>query len=136
MDLYRAHEASAKEQIQRCSTVHNNLVVLDLREEETIYATNRFMIYALFPQCNISMHAMWGLKKQNTVFAIGKSILDRGSNTNVGELYLSYNGGGHAAAGTCQVENHEAQAVLQELIASINADEKEAAASRSSQQSA
>lgn len=130
VELYHEHEAKAREQIQRCSTVHDNLVVLDLREEETIYATNRFMIYALFPQCNISIHQMWGLKKQNTVFAIGKSILDRGSSTNVGELCLSYNGGGHIAAGTCQVGNDEAQTVLRDLIARINADEKQAAASR------
>jgi len=136
VDLYREHEVRAREQIQRCSTVHDNLVVLDLREEETIYATNRFMIYALFPQCNISIHLMWGLKKQNTVFAIGKSILDRGSNTNVGELCLSYNGGGHTAAGTCQVGNDQAQGVLQALTARINADEKEAAASRQTVHSA
>ena len=136
VELYREHEAKAKAQIQRCSTVHDNLVVLDLREEETIYATNRFMIYALFPQCNISMHVMWGLKKQNTVFAIGKSILDRGSNTNVGELCLSYEGGGHTAAGTCQVDNGDAQSVLKELVAKINADEKEAAKYRKTADSA
>jgi len=136
VELYREHEAKAREQIQRCSTVHENLVVLDLREEETIYATNRFMIYALFPQCNISIHLMWGLKKQNTVFAIGKSILDRGSSTNVGELCLSYSGGGHIAAGTCQVGNDEAQRVLAELIAKINADEKQAITSRQTLHSA
>jgi len=125
VELYRDHEAKAREQIQRCSTVYENLVVLDLRDEETIYATNRFMIYALFPQCNISIHQMWGLKKQNTVFAIGKSILDRSCVTNVGELCLAYNGGGHHAAGTCQVDNDMADAVLHSLIARINQDEQE-----------
>ena len=93
--LYREHNRAAQEQIKRCATVRHNLVVLDLRNEETIYAVNRFVVYALFPQCNISIHVMWGLKQQNTVFAIGKSILDRSSNTNVGELCLSYGGGGH-----------------------------------------
>ena len=126
VELYRAHEAQARAQIERCSTEYDNLVVLDLRDEEVIFATNRFMIYALFPQCNISIHAMWGLKKQNTVFAIGKSILDRSSTTNVGELCLSYNGGGHSAAGTCQVNNDMAEAVLHELIARINADDEDA----------
>jgi len=130
VDLYGAHESQAREQIERCSTVHGNLVVLDLRNEETIFATNRFMIYALFPQCNISVHVMWGLKQQNTVFAIGKSILDRGCSTNVGELCLSYNGGGHSAAGTCQVDNDMARAVLAKLIAKINGDEAEVAAGR------
>ncbi len=126
IDLYRDHEPKAREQILRCSTVFDNLVVLDLRDEEVIYSTNRFLIYALFPQCNISIHAIWGLKKQNTVFAIGKSILDRSCTTNVGELCLAYNGGGHHAAGTCQVSNAMADAVLQELIAKINQDELEA----------
>ncbi len=122
VDLYREHEARAKEQIKRCATVHKNLVVLDLRNEEVIHPTNRFMIYALYPQCNISIHAMWGLKKQNTVFATGKSILDRSSKTNVGSLMLKYDGGGHDAAGTCQIDNDKADGVLQELIARINAD--------------
>jgi nanoRNase/pAp phosphatase (c-di-AMP/oligoRNAs hydrolase) len=122
VELYFEHEPKAKEQIQRCSTVHKNLVVLDLRGEETIWATNRFMIYALFPQTNISIHVMWGVQKQNTVFATGKSILDRGSKTDIGELMLSWGGGGHHAAGTCQVANDQAEATLQALIARINAD--------------
>ena len=121
-DLYFEHEERAKEQIKRCSTVYGNLVILDLREEETIYACNRFMIYALHPQCNISIHQMWGLKKQNTVFAIGRSILDRGSQTNVGALCLEYGGGGHEKAGTCQVPNDTAAQALQDIIKRINAD--------------
>ena len=122
VDLYFDHEARFRDQLQRCSTVHGKLVVLDLRNEETIFAGNRFMIYALYPQCNISIHVLWGLKKQNTVFATGKSILDRSSKTNVGEEMLEYDGGGHDAAGTCQVENDKADEVLQDLIRKINAD--------------
>ena len=121
-DLYFEHEEKFKAQIKRCATVHGNLVVLDLREEEIIYSGNRFVIYALFPQCNISIHIMWGLKKQNTVFATGKSIFDRSSKTNVGELMLKYNGGGHNAAGTCQVPHEQNEACLTELISAINAD--------------
>lgn len=122
VDIYFEHAEKFKDQLQRCGTVHKNLVVLDLRKEEVIYAGNRFMIYALYPQCNISIHVMWGLKQQNTVFATGKSILDRGSKTNVGELMLKYGGGGHQAAGTCQIDNDKADAVLGELIRQINAD--------------
>ena len=122
IDLYFDHTARARQQMARCATVHKNLVVLDLRNEETIFATNRFMIYALYPQCNISIHVLWGLQKQNTVFATGKSILDRSSKTNVGELMLEYGGGGHNAAGTCQVENEQAEEVLGALINQINSD--------------
>jgi len=122
VDLYMEHAEKAVAQIEACSEVHGNLVVLNLQDQETIWAANRFIIYAVFPQCNISIHRMWGLKQQNTVFAIGKSILDRSSKTNVGELCLSHGGGGHEAAGTCQVSNGMADIVLKALIDNINAD--------------
>jgi nanoRNase/pAp phosphatase (c-di-AMP/oligoRNAs hydrolase) len=96
-------------------------VVLDLRDEEVIHPTNRFMVYALHPECNISMHVLWGLKQQNTVFAVGKSIIDRSSRVNVGELMLEYGGGGHEAAGTCQIENDRAHEVRDDLIVRLNA---------------
>jgi nanoRNase/pAp phosphatase (c-di-AMP/oligoRNAs hydrolase) len=122
VELYWAHAEAARDQILRCATVHENVVVLDLRDEEIIHPTNRFTIYALFPQCNISVHVLWGLKKQNTVFAVGKSILDRSSRTDVGTLMLAYGGGGHEAAGTCQIENDRAAAAQQELVSRMVAD--------------
>ena len=122
VDLYMEHQEPSRQQIERCVVVEKNLGVLDLRGEETIYAGNRFMIYALLPEINISMHVMWGLNKLNTVFAVGKSVLDRTSKTNIGSLMLEYGGGGHEAAGTCQIENDEADAVLRELIDRITAD--------------
>jgi nanoRNase/pAp phosphatase (c-di-AMP/oligoRNAs hydrolase) len=121
VDLYREHEPKAKEQLQRCAAVRGKVVVLDLRKEETIWPTNRFMIYALYPQCTVSIHEMWGLKQQNTVLATGKSIIDRSSKANVGELMLGYGGGGHLAAGTCQVDNGKADAVLGEIVDKLNA---------------
>jgi nanoRNase/pAp phosphatase (c-di-AMP/oligoRNAs hydrolase) len=121
-DLYNEHQDKAKGQIKKCSTIYENLAVLDLREEEIIYAGNRFLIYALFPDINISMHAIWGLNRLNTVFAVGKSILNRSSNTNIGDLMLQYGGGGHLNAGTCQVDNDESERVEQELIDAIISD--------------
>jgi nanoRNase/pAp phosphatase (c-di-AMP/oligoRNAs hydrolase) len=121
-DLYFAQQERFEEQILRCTTVHDNLVVLDLRDEETIFAGNRFVIYALFPACNISIHRMWGVKKAVTVFAIGKSIVNRTAKTNIGELCLHYGGGGHANAGTCQIANDRADAVLAALVGRITAD--------------
>lgn len=122
VDLYFEHEEKCKEQILRCATVHKNLVILDLRNEETIFAGNRFLIYALFPETNISIHVLWGLKNQNTVFATGKSILNRSSKTNIGPLMLEFGGGGHENAGTCQVANEQAEQVLATLASRINQD--------------
>ncbi|MCC6524898.1 MAG: exopolyphosphatase [Polyangiaceae bacterium] len=122
VELYFEHHDKFKEQLRRCATVHDKLVVLDLRGEEVIWPGNRFMLYALYPACNISIHVLWGKQRQNTVFAVGKSILDRSSRTDVGELMLTFGGGGHIAAGTCQVDNDKAQATLDELIEIINED--------------
>jgi nanoRNase/pAp phosphatase (c-di-AMP/oligoRNAs hydrolase) len=111
-----------EQQLKSCSTVYDNLVLLDLRDQEVIYAGNRFMIYALFPECNVSIHQMWGFQKQNTVFAVGKSILNRSSNTNVGALCLEFGGGGHMAAGTCQVSDDTVEETKAKLIQRINSD--------------
>jgi nanoRNase/pAp phosphatase (c-di-AMP/oligoRNAs hydrolase) len=119
VELYREHAGAAAEQIRRCSTVHDRLVVLDLRDEEIIHPTNRFLIYALYPQCKVSIHVLWGLKQQNTVFAVGRSIIDRSSKVDIGALMLGYGGGGHEAAGTCQIANDRARDVLGELVHAI-----------------
>jgi nanoRNase/pAp phosphatase (c-di-AMP/oligoRNAs hydrolase) len=120
--LYREHAVAAQAQLLECSTVHDKLVVVDLRDEQVIHPTNRFMVYALHPRCNISIHVLWGLAQQNTVFAMGKSIVDRSSKTDVGALMLAYGGGGHEAAGTCQVANEDAERVLAELVERVNSD--------------
>lgn len=121
-DLYKSYEDKFRMQLEECSVMYNNLIVLDLREEEVIYPGNRFIMYAVNPEINISIHALNGFQNQNTVFAIGKSIVNRNSNTNIGELCLKYGGGGHHAAGTCQVANEDAERVLEELIEQINQD--------------
>ncbi len=122
VQIYFMHENDAKEQIERCATVYANLVVLNLVDEESIWPTNRFTIYAMYPDTNISIHVLRDKQNQNRVFAIGKSIIDRSSETDVGELCLEYGGGGHRAAGTCQVEIDQAGDVLTELINQITAD--------------
>lgn len=122
VDLYFKYEVEFKEQLQRCTTIHNNLLIIDYREEEIIYPGNRFLVYAMHPDTNISIHTVWGRDKQNVVYSTGKSIINKSSNTNVGELMLKYGGGGHHAAGGCQPSHEEAPQILEELIAQINAD--------------
>jgi len=121
-DLYKSYEDKFRMQLEDCSIMYNNLIVLDLRDEDVIYPGNRFIMYAVNPEINISIHVLNGFKNQNTVFAIGKSIVNRNSNTNIGELCLKYGGGGHHAAGTCQIDNEKAEEVLEELIEKINQD--------------
>ena len=123
VELYFSHESRAVDQLMAASTVHGNVVVVDLRHQDPIWATNRFMVYALFPQCNLSIHRIWGLQRQNTVFALGRSIFERTCTTDIGMLCLRYGGGGHAAAGTCQIEHSMADRVLDELVAAAHRDE-------------
>jgi nanoRNase/pAp phosphatase (c-di-AMP/oligoRNAs hydrolase) len=122
VQLFREQEPQFRDQLARCTTVRGNLAVVDLRGEDTIHAGNRFMVYALHPEVNISMHVMWGRQKQNVVFAVGKSIFNRTSRTDIGRLLLAYGGGGHPNAGTCQVAHHEADKVERALVAHITAD--------------
>lgn len=120
VDLFKSHQAKFKEQLERCAKVDGNVVIIDLRNEDTIWAGNRFMVYALFPQASVSVHVIWGKNKQNTVLAVGKSILNKTSKTEIGDLMLEYGGGGHSAAGTCQVENLKANEKLDEVVEKIN----------------
>lgn len=119
IELYKSHQENFKEQVERCSVVNQNVVVLDLRKEDTIWAGNRFMIYALFPNASVSIHILWGKNKQNTVLAVGKSILNKTSKTKIGDLMLEYGGGGHDAAGTCQIGNLKADETLSEIVEKI-----------------
>jgi nanoRNase/pAp phosphatase (c-di-AMP/oligoRNAs hydrolase) len=118
--LYQDQSTLFVEQLRRVCTTTGDLVIADLRDEDVIHAGNRFMIYALFPECRVSAHVIWGKQKQNTVIAMGKSILDRTSPVDVGALMLSYGGGGHEAAGTCQVPHHMTDEVLEEITAVVN----------------
>ncbi len=121
VDLYFEQTELFVAQLKRVAKVHGKVVVLDLREEEVIHAGNRFMIYALFPEAQISVHVAWGFQKQNTAVMIGKSIVNRASDVDIGAICLDYGGGGHRNAGTCQLDNDVVDAKLPEIIAALNA---------------
>ena len=120
VELYFEQAELFTEQLKRIAKIHGKVVVLDLRDEEIIHAGNRFMIYALYPETQISVHVAWGFRKQNTAVMIGKSIVNKASDADIGELCLKYGGGGHRNAGTCQLENDEVDAKLPEIIAALN----------------
>ena len=116
---YILNEEYAEMQIKRCAEVKDNVVVVDLRGEDTLYTVNRFLVYALFPKCNISVY-LTNLPEQGRVeIAVGKSILDRSNTANVGSILLAYGGGGHTAVGTCQVDPDDADRVCEEIITQV-----------------
>jgi nanoRNase/pAp phosphatase (c-di-AMP/oligoRNAs hydrolase) len=118
---YRAHAPQFRSQLERCSTLMGEVVVVDLRDEDIIYAGNRFMVYALFPEASVSVHVLWGREKKNTVLAVGKSIINRCNQVDIGSLMLgAYAGGGHRNAGTCQVAHRAAERTVAEIVAALN----------------
>lgn len=119
-ELYRDQSVLFTEQLHRVSRCHGDVVIVDLRGEEIIYAGNRFAVYALFPRARVSIHVIWGRQKLNTVFAVGKSIVDRSSPVDIGAVMLGYGGGGHLAAGTCQVAHEDSERVLTEILAAVS----------------
>ena len=121
VDLYFEQAEQFVAQLKRIAKVYDKVVVLDLRNEEVIHAGNRFMIYALYPETQISIHVAWGFRKQNTAVMIGKSIVNKASKVDIGELCLKYGGGGHHNAGTCQLENDVVDKQLPDIIAALNA---------------
>lgn len=120
VDLYFEQQELFKEQLKRITRIEGKVAVIDLRNEETIYAGNRFMVYAMWPEIELSVHVAWGFRKQNTAVMIGKSIINRASDFNIGELCLSYGGGGHANAGTCQLDNDKIDAELPIILDKLN----------------
>ena len=120
VDLYFEEAEQFEAQLKRIAKVYDKVVVLDLRNEEIIHAGNRFMIYALYPETQISIHVAWGFKQQNTAVMIGKSIVNKASDADIGELCLRYGGGGHRNAGTCQLDNDKVDEDLPKIIDALN----------------
>jgi len=118
---YFQQEKPFKQMIKEKATARGNVIVLDLRNQEEIYTGNRFLLYSLFPEQNISIQVMWGLNKKRVVMACGHSIINRTSKVDVGSLMLRYGGGGHKQVGTCQVPKDEADRILEELVREMNA---------------
>lgn len=116
VDLYFEHQDAFRRQIRENSRVDGDILIVSLLDAEPIYAGNRFVKYALYPETSVSIQQIWGYNRENIVFTVGRSIFNKISQVNIGELMLEYGGGGHAAAGTCQVESDRAEEVLKELL--------------------
>ena len=117
--LYREQRDPFVAQLRRVCRLPGDVVVVDLRGEDVIHAGNRFMVYALLPEARVSVHLILGREGRNTVLAAGRSIVDRSSTSDIGAAMLRHGGGGHRAAGTCQVAHERAAAVLAAVIAEL-----------------
>ena len=120
VDMYFDQQEKFVAQLKEVTTIHDRVAVIDLREQDPIYTGNRFMVYALWPQVEVSVHVAWGFRKQNTAVMIGRSIINRNSKVDIGELCLSYGGGGHRKAGTCQLDNDKVDAELPVIVEKLN----------------
>ena len=119
---YYEQEDAYEKMIRENTTVHGNVLILDFHNLDEILSGNRFKEYVLHPECNISVRIIWGFKKQNMVFTVGHSIVNRTSRTNVGSLMLKYGGGGHEKVGTCQVPTEKWELIRDEIIDQMKSD--------------
>jgi nanoRNase/pAp phosphatase (c-di-AMP/oligoRNAs hydrolase) len=120
VDRYLEQQRDFREMLRKNTEIRGRCAIIDLRFQDEIFVGNRFMIYAMYPEAEVSIHVLWGLNKQNVVFTVGKSIVNRSSKADIGALMLEYGGGGHEAVGTCQVPIERADDVLDELVEKIN----------------
>lgn len=127
-ERYFAQQEAFEAQLRRVGQVHGNLVVLDLRNEDPIYVGNRFVVYTVFPQCDISMHILRSRHSDQTAFTVGKSIFGRRNQMDVGALMLDHGGGGHDGAGACQAPSTQADQRKQRLTDRIVALSRQALA--------
>ena len=115
VDMYFDQTEKFKSMVEKHTAIKNNVIITDLRDVDTIYTGNRFMIYSLYPEQNVSMWIVDGKQKQNVSIAVGYSILNRTCTADIGKLMLKHGGGGHKMVGTCQVPYDSANGVINEI---------------------
>ncbi|MDR0586713.1 MAG: exopolyphosphatase [Treponema sp.] len=119
VDLYNQQDKLFRGMIEKYARVEGRAIIVDLRGLETIQVGNRFLIYTMFPEQNISLFIVDGRNKQNCAITVGYSIINRSATVNVGSLLLKYGGGGHVQVGTCQVDYDDADRVIREIVEAV-----------------
>lgn len=125
IELYREQTERFVDMVKAHTRTEGKVIISDLRGVDPIYSGNRFMIYSLYPEQNISAWIVSGRGGQGCSAAVGYSILNDTATLDVGSLMLKYQGGGHKRVGTCQFSNETMEeglpAMLGELCAMANA---------------
>ena len=114
--IYNEQTEKFKQMVSEHTRVDGNLIITDLRHVDPIYTGNRFMIYSMYPQQNISVWIVSGRRGKGCSAAVGYSVLNRTSDVNVGRLMLKYGGGGHKAVGTCQFSEENMDEMLPKML--------------------
>ena len=119
IEVYWEQAEKFKEMVEKYTRVEGNVIISDLRGVDPIYTGNRFMIYSMYPEQNISAWIVSGRGGQGCSAAVGYSILNKTCEVNVGSLMLKYNGGGHKKVGTCQFSNENMETELPKMLAEL-----------------
>jgi hypothetical protein len=122
VERLRADQADFKHLLSRNSFQLNNVIITDLREIEQLPAGNRFLVYTLFPDANVSLRVHWGPRHGSVIAAVGHSIFNRTCRTSVGELMSRFGGGGHRGAGTCVLPIEQAADAIDEILYELQAN--------------
>jgi nanoRNase/pAp phosphatase (c-di-AMP/oligoRNAs hydrolase) len=121
VEYYHKQNKEFREMLLRYTTTDDEIIITDLRGVSAIQTGNRFLLYSLFPEQNISIWLVEGLGGVNTVIGVGHSVINRTSRVDVGTIMLRYGGGGHLQVGTCQVPHQDASRILAEIVDAIKA---------------
>jgi nanoRNase/pAp phosphatase (c-di-AMP/oligoRNAs hydrolase) len=119
IDVYFEQQTLFREMMTKYAKIIGNAVVMDLRGVDPIYAGNRFIIYTLFPEQNISLWIIDGREKVNAAITVGYSIINKTATVDVGSMLYHYGGGGHHQVGTCQVAYADANRVIKEIVEKV-----------------
>jgi len=122
VERIRAQDSAFRERTKACSRQDGNVVFTDFRGESPLPVGNRFLVYTLFPEANVSLRVHWGPAHKSVIAAVGHSIFNRTCQTSVGELMSKFGGGGHRGAGTCVLPIEKAADAIDEILFELQAN--------------
>ena len=121
IEIYFEQNEKFMEMVRNYTRVDGNLIISDLRGVDPIYSGNRFLIYSMYPEQNISVWIVNGRGGKGCSAAVGYSVLNKTSHVDVGSLMLKYGGGGHKKVGTCQFTDDNMAEELPKMLAELSA---------------
>jgi hypothetical protein len=113
---YRENDFRFLQVLNDHTRIDHNVIITDFRNILTIPVGNRFLIYTLYPECNVSVRVQWGPRKEFVAATIGHSILNRTCKTDIGRLCSDFGGGGHKGAGACTLDPASADGKLKKIM--------------------